>query len=250
MRVRWAVFCVALLSAPSCSFGLKVAVTGATGKVGRLAVMKLVAGGDTARILLRHTVPGDVPRSDPAKPPPAEADKTEVAAFLVGLQNVEVVRGDINDKASLDQLLTGCSAVLAVHGARRTRKLSDFWSDATQDPSHAKNVNYYGIQNLIAAARASATCKRVVRITGKGETPWSIFSILINGLGSMAKAWNYEGEQLLRAAADDIEYTIVRPGVMRGDEADLAPNSLALADDGADLKATLTPHPRSLALDP
>ena len=92
----------------------------------------------------------------------------------------------------------------------------------------------------VDAARTTG-CKRIVRLTGKGETPWSIFSILINGLGSMAKAWNYEGEQLLRAA-DDIEYTIVRPGVMRGEEADLPANSLALGDDGADLKVTSIPH--------
>ena len=51
-----------------------------------------------------------------------------------------------------------------------------------------------------------------MRVTGKGETPWSFFSILINLLGSHAKAWNYEGEQLLRASS--LDYTIVRPGVM------------------------------------
>jgi hypothetical protein len=45
-------------------------------------------------------------------------------------------------------------------------------------------------------------------LAGKGEDPWSVFSILINGLGSMAKAWNYEGEQLLRACKD-VDYTIV-----------------------------------------
>ena len=44
----------------------------------------------------------------------------------------------------------------------------------------------------------------------EGETPWSIFSILINLLGSHAKTWNYEGERLLRAS--DVDYTIVRPG--------------------------------------
>jgi len=40
-----------------------------------------------------------------------------------------------------------------------------------------------------------------VRITGS-EKPWNIFSIIINGLGGMAKAWNYEGERLLRACDD------------------------------------------------
>ena len=71
--------------------------------------------------------------------------------YLCNLKGVEAVRGDINDKASLEKLVTGCSAVLAVHGARRMRRLSDFWTDATLDPSHAKNVNYEGLKHLIAA---------------------------------------------------------------------------------------------------
>ena len=232
-----------LLLAATGADALKVAVTGATGKVGRLAVQKLVAGGNTARILLRHPVSEPSEPSDPSTPPPGDADSVTVARYLMGLKNVEAVRGDINDAQSLETLLVGCSAVLAVHGARRQLRPSDFWTDATLDPAHAKNVNFEGIKNLIAAAKASRTCKRIVRITGKGETPWSIFSILINGLGGMAKAWNNEGERLLRAAASDgIEYTIVRPGVMRGEEGDLEPSSLALADDGGDLKVTAIPH--------
>ena len=67
-----------------------------------------------------------------------------------------------------------------------------------------------------------------------GETPWSVPSIMINALGCMAKAWNYEGERLLRACPD-VEYTIIRPGIMN-DETQLAPKALALADDGGDLK--------------
>ena len=54
-------------------------------------------------------------------------------------------------------------------------------------------------------------------------------------------AWNYEGENLLRAC-DELEYTIVRPGIMRGEEADLPPNALTLADDGGDLKVSSIPH--------
>ena len=130
--------------------------------------------------------------------------------------------------------------MLACHGAMRFRKLRDFWTDPTQDPAHAKNVNYEGIKNLIAAARASGTCKRIVRITGS-EKPWNIFSIIINGLGGMAKAWNYEGERLLRAC-DDLEYTIIRPGMLRGDESELPANSLVLADNGGELKVTAIPH--------
>ena len=58
-----------------------------------------------------------------------------------------------------------------------------------------------GVRYLLSAAAASKTCKRIVRVTGKGETPFSIFSVLINTLGSMAKAWNYEGECVPTPAA-------------------------------------------------
>jgi putative NADH-flavin reductase len=237
-----------LLLLATTSSALKVAVTGPTGKLGRAAVRQLVTNGHEARILLRHNVPTtSEARSDPAQMPPLDASSTAVAAYLVGLQGVEAVKGDINDEASLEQLLTGCSAVLSVHGARRTRKLSDLWTDPTLDPAHAKNVNYEGIKKLVAAMRKT-NCKRIVRITGKGETPWSLFSILLNALGSMAKAWNNEGEHVLREAAD-IDYTIIRPGVMSTSDEDLCEpdkcltaNSLALADDGGDLKVTPIPH--------
>ena len=217
----------------------KIAVVGATGRVGRQAVQQLVERGYQPRLLLRKPINQALPKTE--GPPKPDADTAAVAAWLAALPGVETVRGDVTDRASCDALLSGCVACLALHGARRTRKLSDLWSDPEADPGHAKRVNYQGVANLIGAARASGTCKRIVRLTGKGETPWSIFSILINGLGSMAKAWNYEGERLLREA-DDLEYTIVRPGVMRGEESELPANSLALADNGGDLKVTSIPH--------
>lgn len=203
-----------------------VAVIGATGNVGRLAVKELVEQGYPVRILQRSVAPG----------------KDSVAASLATMPGVEPVQGDVNDAASVRLLLQGCSACLALHGAGRKRKLSDLWLDAEADPTHSKSINYEGVRTIIQAAQASGTCGRVVRITGKGETPWSIFSILINGLGSMAKAWNYEGENLLRACPD-VEYTIVRPGVMSTlEQDDTPPASLALADDGGDLKVSRIAH--------
>jgi nucleoside-diphosphate-sugar epimerase len=219
----------------------KIAVVGATGKVGRLAVQELLKQGYIARVLWRRDADSALVEEG-ATAPTADADVDEVRKWYASNPSgVEKVQGDVTNPESLDALLCGCSAVLALHGARRTTQLSDLWSDPTLDPQHSKNVNYEGVRNLIAAARASDTCKRIVRLTGKGETPWSIFSILINGLGSMAKAWNYEGENLLRAC-EDLEYTIVRPGVMTGDESEFPKASLALGDNGADLKVTSIPH--------
>ncbi|CAE8631867.1 unnamed protein product [Polarella glacialis] len=236
MHSAFAVFLLLLVAANSS--GLPVAVIGATGKLGRHAVQKLVQQGCSVRCLVRCAP------SSAAKPSNAQnATSAEVAAWLTTLPGVELVEGDVTDRQCVMELLRGCSACLALHGARRTTKLSDLlpWVDATREPAHAKQVNYEGVRHVIEAARASGTCKRIVRVTGKGETPWSIFSILINGLGSMAKAWNYEGERLLRAC-DDIDYTIVRPGYMGQVDAQLEGASLVLADNGGDLKVSGIPH--------
>jgi uncharacterized protein YbjT (DUF2867 family) len=94
-----------------------VAVTGATGRLGRLGVQRLVAGGYQVKALLRHDVsPGIAPSAAPDAPPPA------VAAYLASLPGVELVKGDVTDKESVDRLLAGTSACLALHGARRMRK--------------------------------------------------------------------------------------------------------------------------------
>ena len=95
------------------------------------------------------------------------------------------------------------------------------------------------MQNLIDAMKESKTCQRIVRVTGKGEEPTSFFTVLINMLGNMAKAWNYEGEQLLRTSG--VDYTIIRPGVMGRN--DIPTNKVrALADNGQDLKVTAVTH--------
>mmetsp|Transcript_23297 Transcript_23297/g.59877 ORF Transcript_23297/g.59877 Transcript_23297/m.59877 type:complete len:343 (-) Transcript_23297:97-1125(-) len=229
--------------------GATVAVTGATGKLGRLAVKQLVAAGFKARCLVRHPIGGeDKTRSfagvSPSLAP--DAPKEAVAAYLASLPGVDIVRGDVTDVASCSELLRDTDACLALHGARRMSKLTDLvpWSSKhTEEKTHSKQVNYEGVRNLINAAKSVGTVKRIVRITGKGEDPWSPFSILINGLGSMAKAYNYEGEVLLRNAGYEVEYTIIRPGVMgRGDEDLPEDRELVLADDGADLKVSPIPH--------
>ena len=92
---------------------------------------------------------------------------------------------------------------------------------------------------MIDVVKESKSCKRIVRVTGKGEEPTAFFTVLINMLGNMAKAWNYEGEQLLRTSG--VDYTIIRPGVMGRN--DIPTNKVrALADNGQDLKVTAVTH--------
>ncbi len=175
----WWVITLALMSKTQAL--VTVGVIGTTGRLGRATIQQLVAQGYAVRALLRHElVAGSGSRSNDAA--------VETAAQLAALPGVTMVRGDVTDRASLDELLRGCSVCLAVHGARRTRKISDLWSDPTTDITHSKQVNYMGVRNIISAALASGTCRRIVRITGKGESPWSLFSILLNTMGCMAKA--------------------------------------------------------------
>ena len=81
-----------------------------------------------------------------------------------------------------------------------------------------------------------STVQRIRRITGKNETPFSLFSILINMFGNIAKGWNYEGDQLLWGKSS-VPYTIIRPGIMRQSGVPIG-KVRALVDNGGDLKVS------------
>lgn len=218
----------------------RVAVIGATGRLGRLAVQQLVAQGIPCNILVRQ-----VPQKEVIVPSQLDDGEDysseQVTAYLTALHGVQAIQGDVGNVESLQTLVKDCDACLALFGATRKSKISDLWNSnvADTDPSHAKQVNYQGVVNLLQACRDSK-CRRIVRITGKGENPTSFISILINTLGSMAKAWNYQGEQVLRGQTD-VAYTIIRPGIMVNEPSVATvtgndpPVGLALADDGGDL---------------
>lgn len=218
-----------------------VAVIGTTGRLGRRIVQELSEKGIPTRCLLRHDVAANT--NVPASLDQAESSQ-QVAAFLQSLPDVTMVPGDITDINSLRRLLQGCDACIAAHGPTAPKPFwkslilpSVFYPDTL--PEHPKQINYQGIQNLIQVMNEeSATCKTIVRITGKGESPWSIFSILINALGGLAKAWNYEGEQLLRRNTN-LDYIIIRPGVMK-ERLEMADtnNYRGLRDNGEDMKVT------------
>lgn len=210
-----------------------VAVIGVTGRLGRLAVQQLLDQGTPCHLLVRN-----LPRPDTPKISTLETCETsdQVVKYFQSHPNVTLHQGDVGNVEAMKELVNDCSACLALWGSTRRSKLSDFlWNRAVEDddPSHAKQVNYKGVCNLIHACEESPHCKRIVRITGNGENPTSFFSILINLLGSFAKAWNYQGEQALRAST--LEYTIIRPGVMSAGPSGPSPSPFLLADNGGDL---------------
>jgi len=208
----------------------KVAVIGSTGRLGRETIDILLSKKIPIKCLIRsNTAPEFLLKKKEC------CDDKDLIEF--------VTNADVTNMSSLESLLEGCTTCLALHGATRRSKLSDMFSSSVEDTdmSHSKQVNYLSMKKLLDAARKSKTCNHIVRITGKGESPKSVFTILINMLGSMAKGWNYEGEQVLRnnQYKDEVDYTIIRPGIMKADYDPSSDNvQLQLGDNGADLKVS------------
>jgi NAD(P)H-binding len=256
----------------------KVAVIGTTGRLGRQVVQQLSDMGiSTIRCLQRPAAADDEKSnsSDAAvvvvKSLQDAQTSQQVASYLKTLPGVEMIAGDVTDIDSLRRLLVLDSggddcvdACFAVHGAGMPKPFykglfAPLLFNEDLDPRHPKQVNYVGVQNILKVLqecnnnnkkKKNKKVPRLVRITGKGEEPWSVFSILINALGGMAKAWNYEAEQLIRSTKpEDLDYTIIRPGIMKErleqeskDEETAATTTttttLGLRDNGGDLPVT------------
>ena len=229
------VIAATIISSSGICSAMKVAVTGTTGQLGRQAIQLLSAKGVQTNCLLRHPIDASISASIEK-----DATSSQVASYLANLPGVTMVEGDATNAASCAALLKDCDACLALHGAVRPPPIQSLFRLLPEsDPIHSRSVNYLAVQNLIDAVRLEKTCKRIVRVTGKGEQPTSFVSVLINMMGNMAKAWNYEGEQLLRTSG--VDYTIVRPGVMGRSDVPTG-KVLALADNGQDLPVTAVTH--------
>jgi dihydroflavonol-4-reductase len=109
---------------------MKTFITGASGFVGSAVLRQLIAVGHTVRALVR-------PNSDRRN--------------LVELP-VEIVTGDLTDRASLDRALVGCSALFHVAAVYR------LW---VPQPKEIYDANVTGTRNIMIAA-ANAGVKRIV----------------------------------------------------------------------------------------
>jgi dihydroflavonol-4-reductase len=109
---------------------VQVLVTGATGKVGNAVARAAVARGDSVRALVR----------DPDK------------ARGVLPAEVELVRGDVTEPASVERAVQGCELVFSAHG------LPEQW---VEDEGVFERVNARGAENVALAARA-AGARRLV----------------------------------------------------------------------------------------
>lgn len=226
----------------------KVAVLGATGQLGGQTIRECLERQIPVRCLVRPSSVEKIPEEF-TKCPLFEVVTGDILAETSSKEGV-FDDDSIAPSTELVKCLEGCGSVVACYGATRKTKLTDlFKSPEDTDPTHAKQINYRSMIALVIACKAvnqkaGSKIGHIVRITGKGEEPSSIFTVLLNGLGSFCKAWNYQGEVFLRTSlADDdsIGYTIVRPGIMKpaDDKTSYEDDDLVLADDGGnDLKVT------------
>ena len=231
---------------------LQVAVIGTTGNVGRAVVKQLSKHNIPTRCLLRHDITNMNDGSTSAADVTGLASSAQIAASLAKLDNVEMIKGDISDQSSIQELIEDCNIIFALQGPPRPKNplfsIFPFMTNPN-DTSHPYMVNYIGVQNIIQAVKngqmnrkdPSTPSPRVIRITAKGEEPFSAISILINMLGHLAKGWNYEGEQLLRESG--LDYTIIRPGLLKSsNEYEEPPKARYLKDNGQDMRVSVVTY--------
>jgi len=109
-----------------------IAVTGATGFIGRMLVRDLRAAGWSVRLLVR---PDSIPRLSPRS---------------AG----ETVTGSLEDPVALEQLVDGVYAVIHCAGAVRGRTFEDF-----------SQVNVEGVKRLVQAALTQSNSPRFLALS-------------------------------------------------------------------------------------
>jgi len=148
---------------------LKILVVGATGSIGRHVVAEARARGHSVRALVRDTHKGR-----------ALGDA------------VEIIVGDLTEKASLRAVVEDVDAIVFTHGSHGNGKLG------------SEQVDYGGVRNALVALGSRKV--RIALMTAIGVT---------NRTGSYnqhteAHDWKRRAERLVRASG--LSYTIVRPG--------------------------------------
>ena len=153
---------------------MTVLVTGAGGYVGNNTVRRLVQLGKPVRAMVRNPAKSKLRLGD-------LADK------------IELVEGDVEDRAGLKPLMSGISAVIHLVAIPMERNGATY-----------ENVNYQGTINMVDVAR-DAGVERFINMCQNGATP-DHFSRFLRSKG---RAQQYVAQSTLK-------WTAVRPSVIFG----------------------------------
>lgn len=175
---------------------MKIAVTGATGFLGRHLVAELTDGYDVVAISRRGTLPPGLSKA-------AQGGVTAVAA-------------DVTDPASLEAAFAGCSAV--VHAA----------GSVSHDPVHASTmwaVHVEGTRNVARACQAAGV-KRLVHLSSSGTLAVSkepaVHTEDSEPPLAIVQEWSYyrakllSEQMLLDEAPADLDVVVLNPSLLLG----------------------------------
>ena len=205
-----------------------VLVIGGTGRIGRNVVPKLLKKGYNVKVLVRSK---------------------EKAFFIKELKGARLVEGDVTNIDSLVNACEGCNTVIAVHGMNPSRftKPWDFFVHPKHLGYHPYNINYLGVQKILAAMSINR-CSKLVRITGslvdKPAFMWA--RVLFNVLLSLTGKWHEASEIAIRRSG--LDYTVIRPtGIQNMPAAATTPNRTLVLLPGD--SPALPPIPGGIAVE-
>jgi uncharacterized protein YbjT (DUF2867 family) len=163
-----------------------VAVTGATGFVGRYVCRELARRGFRVRALVR----------DPRK----------AKEVLAGVANLEVSAGDVCEPASLDRLLAGASACIHLVGIIREVR-----AEPGKEPQTFERMHVVATRRVLEACARNGV-KRYAHMSALGVKP--------DGKAAYQRT-KFEAERLVRASGDPstgegLAWTIFRPSIIHG----------------------------------
>ncbi len=159
-----------------------VAVTGASGFVGRHVVAELLNRGYSVRALVRS---------------PAKA-----AATLPADKNLTLIEGDVLDGSSPVKVAEGAQACIHLIGIIREKRVSG------QASQTFRSMHVNATKAMLDAC-AGAGVKRYVHMSALGATPDSKAEYATT---------KYEAEQLVKRSG--LEWTIFRPGIIHGPDSE------------------------------
>lgn len=205
-----------------------VLVVGATGRVGRMVVQKLLAQNQPVRALVR-----------------SRSKAQEIFGTKTSLEYpaLEIIKADISHyedyQEELEQAVEGCRAIISVMGAVRFSKITDFlpWrlfninvsSWAKRD--HPYYGNYLAQKKLLELAEKH-NVGRFVRLTGLGLAypATNPFTILFNLLLSVNFRYGVLCEEAITTSK--VPYVILRPGGLASDTRDVKSTNVEVEPSG------------------
>ncbi|HEX8182700.1 MAG TPA: NAD(P)H-binding protein [Candidatus Saccharimonadales bacterium] len=158
---------------------MKIVIFGASGKVGRQVAQEALKRGHDITVFVHHTPPSDDP-------------------------HLRIIRGDVHDKASIEQALDGQDAVICTLGSWGTKQ-KDILSSA---------------MHSIVPAMEQRGIHRIVSLTGNvaaapNEKLSFAFIAARTVLGKLAPKILRDSENhIAQLAASQLDWTVVRSPVM------------------------------------